>query len=85
MSKDIIRIKRSGKLVALSPGWQYWLMNDVLYSVSTSGTNFNIWCSVSRLNAHLHRLYQVIGHRFFTDDPAMQIVDRQFISQFSYA
>lgn len=85
MDKEIAQIKKKGKLIALSPGWQYWVMDDAIYSVSSSGLNYNIWCSVSRLDSHLHRLYQVIGRKFFTEDPTMQIVDKDFISQFRFA
>ena len=84
MREEIIQIKKDGKLVAISPGCEYWVKDDVLYSVNSSGTNFIIWCSVSRLEKHLHRLYQITGSRFFTNDPTMVIIDKEFISQFSY-
>lgn len=85
MTREIARIKQNGKLVAIAAGWQYWLVEDILYSVSTTGENYSIWCSLARLNYHLHRLFQITGHRFFTEDPDMLVVDKQFIAGFSYA
>ena len=85
MNREITHIKQTGKLVAISTGWQYWLVDGVLYSVSVTGANYNVWCAVSRLNAHLHRLFQITGKRFFTESPDTVVLDRQFISQFSYA
>lgn len=85
MGKEIMNIKKNGKLVALDTCWSYWVLGDVLYSVSVTGDNYNIWCGLSRLNFHLHRLFQVTGKRFFTETPSMTVIDKNFISQFSFA
>lgn len=81
--QEIFRIKKSGNLIALSEGRQYWLYNDVIYSINTAEDYFNVWCSVSRLPAHLMRLYQVTGKRFFTEET--QVINKTFVKKFIYA
>jgi hypothetical protein len=81
--KDIFRIKKHGHLIALSNGWQYWLYNGIIYSINTAGDHVNVWCDVPGLPAHLIRLYQITGKRFFTEQT--QVIDKSFIKKFIYA
>ena len=85
MDKDIVRIKKNGKLLAFDKSWQYWLLNDIVYSVNVEGTHCCLWCATSRLNIHLHRLYQIMERKFFTENSAMCIIDKDFFSQYAYA
>ena len=82
--KEIMEIKKSGNLIAVESSWQYWILNNVIYSISVSGTHYSIWCNVSDLNRHLHRLYQITGKKYFTGGD-MVIVDPEFLKKFSYA
>ncbi len=88
-SKDIIRIKQHGTLIALDQGisGQYWHHDGALYFISVDGTRDSlIWAADSRLAGHLARIYQITGRRFFTEDPDKVIVDTtKFLSQFIYA
>ena len=85
MNKEIVEIKKRGKLIAFNHCWQYWLYEGYLYSINVEGTVLCIWCGANRLGQHLHRLYQVTGHTFFTEDEEMMAIDKEFLSQFTYA
>lgn len=82
---EIYRIKKNGKVIALESSWQYWIDGDILYAISSDGLRYSIWCSFDRLNRHLHRLYQITGKKFFTEDTDMVIINKEFLSQFAYA
>lgn len=84
--RQLVEIKKRGHLVAFEHnGWQYWVFDGALYSVHSDGDpeRVGIWCSLSRLAPHLARLHQVLGYRFFTENPDMSVVDRDFFAQFS--
>lgn len=85
VNTEILNMKKNGKLIAISTGWQYWLVNDVLYAIRSDHKNYCFWCAVSRLNRHLHRLYQITGKKMFTEDKDVTIIDNSFLSQFDYA
>lgn len=85
MDKEIVNIKKNGKLIAIEPGWQYFVLCDVLYSVASSGQHYNVWCGISHLNKYLHRLYQVTGRKYFTESKDMLIINKEFIKMFAYA
>lgn len=85
MNKDVIRIKKTGRLLAFNDGWQYWLCGDVVYAVGTDGERFNVWCSTERLGMHLHKLFLITGKKYFTEGSDMMIVDNEFMTRFSYA
>lgn len=85
IEKEIYKFKKDGKLIAISHMWEYWLVDETLYAVRTDGTNYCFWCSVERLNRHLHRLYQITGKKMFTEDKDIFIVNNKFLSQFAYA
>jgi len=89
IDKDICKIKKNGKLVAIENGefggFQYWRYNGVVYSVSTSGESYNIWCSEKELGRHLHRLWQVTGKKFFSEGLNMTVIDKQFVSGYQFA
>ena len=86
---DMIKVKRHGKLLAFDTvgGWQFWEYDGALYSINSDGNpeRMSIFCSISRLNGHLHRLWQICGHKHFTEDEDMVIVDKDRLSQFSWA
>ena len=85
MKKDIMRIKKSGRLLAVAGNWQYWECNSVVYSVHVDGLHYDTWCSTDRLARHLHRLYQITGRRFFRDDPDARIINRDYFKNMPYA
>lgn len=85
MNEEIVSIKKNGRLIALDQTWQYWLKDDILYSLRVDGMNYNIWCGIGRLNAHLHRLLQITGKRFFTENPDMVVIDKDFVGGFRFA
>ena len=85
MTADIIKIKQNGKLIAFCNSWQYWLLENVLYSINVEGTVVCVWCGLNRLNAHLHRLWQVTGKKFFSESSDMVVIDKEFLSRYSYA
>lgn len=86
---DMIKVKRHGKLLAMDigAGWQYWEYNGIVYSINADGdpSRMSIWCSMDRLNTHLHHLWQVCGHKKFTEDKDVVIIDKERISQFEWA
>lgn len=81
--------KKNGHLVALdtSTGWQYWAVDGCLYSINADGDaeRTSIWCSLARLNAHLHKLMKITGRRFFTGSADMVIIDKPFFDSFPWA
>ena len=85
MNEEMVKVKKNGKLIAFSEGWQYWLLDGVIYSIRSDGSSICFWCSVERLGAHLHRLFQVTKKKFFTENEDMTVIDRTFLSQLSYA
>ena len=86
---EMIKVKRHGKLLAIDTvcGWQYWEYDGALYSINSDGNpeRMSIWCSMSRLDGHLHQLWQICGKKKFTECDDMVIVDKERISQFSWA
>lgn len=85
MNKEIIKIKAGGKLIAICPGWQYWYNDGAVYSIRSDGLHYNMWCDVSSLARHLHRLYQVTGKKYFTESDGMTVIDAAFIKRYAYA
>lgn len=85
MQKDIIKIKKTGNLIAFIDGRQYWLNGNILYSIRSDGENFNVWCGIENLPQHLHRLYQITGKKYFTENKDMTIINKNFIKRFAYA
>ena len=85
MTADIIKIKQSGKLIAISTSWQYWLLDNILYSVNVEGTTLCVWCGLNRLEAHLHRLWQITGKRFFTEGTDVTVIDKDFVARYNFA
>ncbi len=83
MTREIVEVKKNGRLIAFGCSWQYWLYNHALYY--TDGVNIGIWCTENRLAQHLHRLYQLTGRRFFTEGEDMMIVDKNYLKKFEYA
>lgn len=83
--KTIFNIKKNGSLIALDSCHQYWLYDNTVYSISITGKYFSFWCAVSKLTAHLVRLYQVTGKKYFSDDPDMVITDKKFFANYIYA
>ena len=86
---DMIKVKQNGKLLAIDTvcGWQYWEYDGALYSINSDGNpeRMSIWCSMSRMNGHLHNLWRICGHKHFTEDEDMVIIDKDRLSQFSWA
>ena len=68
LDKEIVEIKKKGKLIAFDTERQYWLYHDMIYSISVCGRYMNAWCSTDRLGSHLHRLWQVTRRKFFTEN-----------------
>lgn len=85
MKSDVIRIKKNGKLIAFSGTWQYWLLGDILYYISVDGNSCGVWCGLSSLNAHLRKLYGLLGKKYFTEDEDAVIIDKEFLSHYCYA
>lgn len=85
LANEIMTIKKHGKLIAICNVWQYWIYNGVMYSINVDGMNISFWCSIDRLNRHLYKLYQIHDRLYFTDDPNMVIIDKNFLSKFAYA
>ena len=87
--RDMIKVKQHGKLIAfdVESGWQYWEYDGYWYSINADGNpeRMSIWCSIDRLNEHLHRLNQICGRKKFTESDGMVIVDKDRIAQFSWA
>ena len=84
-AEDIFVITNTGKMFAASADRQYWALNGIVYSVRNAGDDYSIWCSEREMNQHLHRLMQITGKRFFTEDKDMKIVDPDYLAQFTYA
>lgn len=87
--EEMYNIKKNGKLLAFNmlTGWQYWEYNGIVYSINADGdpSRMSIWCSMDRLDCHLHRLWQICGHKHFTEDKDVVIIDKERISQFEWA
>lgn len=84
-AEEIKRIKKNGKLIAICDNWQYWALNGILYSINSNGADYSIWCSIKEMNRHLHRLMQITGQKYFTENKDMILIDRKFLSDFAYA
>lgn len=62
--KDLARtITASGVFVAHSGNWDLWEYSGTVYSIPVpgSGCDASVWCAVSNLRRHLHRLRQICG------------------------
>lgn len=85
MYKEITNIKKNGHLVAIGHGWQFWVKDNILYSINVEGTNYCIWCGLDRLNAHFRHLYKVLGKKHWTEDAEMVLIDKEFVKSYSWA
>lgn len=89
--EEMYNIKKNGKLLAFEnreeSGWQYWEYSGIIYSINADNdpSRTSIWCSINRLNRHLHHLWQICGYKHFTEDEDMVIVDKERIAQFEWA
>ena len=82
---DIRKIKKTGKLIAFIPGCQYWVYNDIVYSVNSDGQSFSVWCSVGDLDRHLRKIHEITESKYFTDNPDCMIVNKEFLSEYPFA
>lgn len=57
-------ITTSGVFVAHSGNWDLWEYSGMVYSIPVSGSSCDafVWCAVSNLRRHLHRLRQICGY-----------------------
>ena len=90
MTKDeMYNITKNGKLLAFNmlTGWQYWEYNEIIFSVhfDRDPSRVSLWCSINRLDSHLHRLWKICGYKYFTEDKDMVIIHKERLSQFEWA
>lgn len=85
MKNKIYEVKRFGHLVALSDFWQYWLYHGALFSISVDGEVISLWCAEDKLDRHLHHLWCIHGHKFFSEGEDMTLIDKKYLAQFNYA
>lgn len=62
--REIMDIKKTGILFAISGGFQYWIRNETIYYINSDGINYGVYCSVKRFKAHLQSLLHLTGKRF---------------------
>lgn len=82
--EEIKKVKSNGNLIAYDSCWQYWKMDDCLYSISTDGQRMTYWCSIARLPGYLCKLNFLHGYKFFSGNPNMCVIDREFVGGFIY-
>lgn len=63
-------ITEKGVFVAASGNWDLWEYLGMVYSipVAGSGCGASVWCAVSNLRRHLHRLRQICGYSGLVPD-----------------
>ena len=81
MNRVAMKIKKQGRLLAMKPTEEYWLMDGVVY-VLRGGDGPQFWCAENRLRIHLGDLARIFGRRFFTEDPEVTYLDRRFLADY---
>ena len=81
----ISEIISTGHLVAIGSARDYYVGGKTIYSISNTLDNICVFGGLTTLNSHCHRLYQRLGYQYFTENPDIVVIDKDFFARFPWA